>query len=175
MMYDAVPEQMLEQALVKAADDYLNAEDSKDKIVTNKIFCDVIDRTIKLISVQDNRAKDEATLEAAKEKDAAELEFKQKQYETSKKKDTAELEFKQKQFEAEEKHRKKETEIKSNSIELEIRKEVNQRLLDIVKFGVGTLVTIGLNLLYIRFDAKGNMFTTSFGRKRADESTRLKF
>lgn len=157
MMYDAIPEQMLEQALSKAASDYLSAEDSKDKIVTNKIFCDVVDRTIKLISVQDNRMKDEATLEAAKEKDAAELEFKRKQ------------------FEAEEKNRKKEIEIKSSSIELEIRKEVNQRLLDIVKFGVGTLVTVGLNLLYIRFDAKGNMFTTSFGRKRADESTRLKF
>lgn len=157
MMYDAVPEQMLEQVLTKSCNEYLQAETLKDKVILSKIFCDVTDRTIKLISVQDDRNKEEMKLEAEKERDAKELELKNKQ------------------FDADEKNRAKEIKIKNDSIELELNKAVNQRILDVIKFGVGTLVTVGLNLLYIRFDAKGNMFTTSFGRKRADESTRLKF
>lgn len=156
-MYDAILEQMLEQALSKASTDYLQADTTEDKENYSRILCDVSNVTIKLIGTQDARTAEEAKLAAASKRDARELELKLKQIEAA--------------FEKE----KQELKLRAETLAKEQDRFTKQLVFDWVKLGTGFLITVGLNLIYIRFDAKGNMFTTSFGRKRAEESTRLKF
>jgi len=156
-MYDAVLDDVFESALSKASTDYLQAETPEEKEAFSKILCDLSNISIKLVEAQDRRNIEESKLESAKERDAKELAIKLQQVEAALEKEREELR------------------LRAETLEQESKKFTKQLIFDIVKMGTGFLVTIGLNLIYIWFDAKGNMFTTSFGRKRAEESTRLKF
>jgi len=155
-MYDAILEQMFEQTLSKASSDYLQADTTEDKEKLSKIVCDLSNVTIKLISIQDARSAEEAKLASTSKRDAKELELKLKQIEAAIEKEKQELV------------------LRAETMAQEKDRFTKQLVFDWIKLGTGILMTVGLNLIYIRFDAKGNMFTSSFGRKRADESTRLK-
>ena len=156
MMYDAVVEQMIEAWLVHSSDDYLNANTPEEKEKMNIIFRDSVDRAIKLISVQDERTKEADKLEASKLQDAEELKLKLAQLHAAQEKDLAEMKF------------------KIDTYKQELKKANRQMIVDGIKFGVSIGVASVWNWVWNRLDAEGFMFTTAFGKRKAEESTKFK-
>jgi len=155
-MYDAVIVEALECALSKASTDYLNSEDIEDREKSGDILCKIVDRAEKLISIQDERAREEEKLEVVRTKDKAELELKWQQFNES----IA--------------NNNKEFELKLEAIKTEAEKMKAQKTVDIWKYIVSTTVSVGTIFTAFWFDGKGNMFTSTKGKKIVDDGSNLR-
>ena len=191
-MYDAVIVEALECALSKASTDYLNSEDIEDREKSGDILCKIVDRAEKLVSIQDERTREEEKLEVVRTKDKAELELKWQQFKESIAKDNTELEIKKKQLDYDKAKDKEELELKwqqfkesivNNNKEFELKLEAikteaekmkAQKTIDIWKYIVSTTVSVGTIFTAFWFDGKGNMFTSTKGKKIVDDGSNLR-
>ena len=156
MMYDAVIVEVLECALSRASSDYLKAEELGEKEKSSRILCEVVDRAEKLVSIQDERRKEETKLEAAKVKDKEELKLKWRQLEESIATSNKEFEYKLK------------------ALDEEAEKIKAQRTTDIWKYAVSSTISVLTIATAFWFDGKGNMFTSTKGKKIVDDGSNLR-
>lgn len=173
MLYDSIVEEMLESALSQSSTDYLNAKDTKEKIITSKIFCDVTDRAIKLINLQKEDELEKDKQSETERENLRTYQLKQGQIEAEKNKNDEELQLKRDQIEAERIKDEQELKLKFQMMEHDVNKAVDQKIMGYVELVTKSVLLVGFNLGYMWFDKSGAMFTSSFGKKRADESTRI--